>query len=84
MIHYSLHANEQIEERRIERGWVGIAITAPDWTEVDPIFPERMRCYKSVAEFAGRVPRVVCQREHDDIVVITAHFDRGAKRRQRR
>jgi hypothetical protein len=84
VIRYSLHANEQIEDRRIERIWVEIAITVPDWTEADPNFPERTRCYKAIAEVAGRVLRVVHQRDDDDIMVITAHFDRSARRRQRR
>ena len=84
MIRYSRHANEQIEDRRIERNWVEIAVAAPDWTEADPVFPERARYYKAIAAFGGRVIRVVHQPEDDDIVEITAHFDRGAKRRQRR
>jgi hypothetical protein len=84
VIRYSRHANEQIEDRRIERNWVEIAVITPDWTEADPDFPDRTRCYKAIAAFEGRVMRVVHQREDDDIVVITAHFDRGAKRRQRR
>jgi hypothetical protein len=59
VILYSLHANEQIEDRRIERSWVENAITAPDWTEADPAFPERTRCYKAIA-ISGRVLQVVC------------------------
>jgi hypothetical protein len=49
VIRYSSHANEQIEDRRIERGWAEIAVTVPDWTEADPDFPERTRCYTAIA-----------------------------------
>jgi hypothetical protein len=49
VIRYSSHANEQIEDRRIERGWVEIMVKVPDWTEADPDFPERTRCYKAIA-----------------------------------
>jgi hypothetical protein len=36
--------------------------------------------YKVIAAFGGRVLRVVHRPEGDDIVVITMHFDRGARR----
>ena len=73
-----------MRDRHIERAWVDATVETPDWTEHDPNFPERTRSYKVIAEFGGRTLRVVHCPDADDIVVITAHFDRGARRRQRR
>jgi hypothetical protein len=76
-----------MRDRRIERIWVEAAVTAPDWTEADPNFPERTRSYKAIKAipaFGGRVLRVVHRPEDNDIAVITAHFDRGATGKQRR
>jgi hypothetical protein len=84
MIRYRPHAEEQMQDRRIERIWVEAVVTAPDWTETDPNFPERTRSYKAIPTFGGRILRVVHRSEDNDIAVITAHFDRGATRRQRR
>ena len=53
---------------------------SPDITEVDPRHPERTRSNKTIADFDGRALRVVHRPEGDDIVVITVHFDRGARR----
>ena len=35
---------------------------------------------KAIAEYGARVLRVVHRPEGDDIVIITVHFDRGARR----
>jgi hypothetical protein len=45
----------------------------------DPRHPERTRSYKAIVENGGRVLRVVHRVEGDDIVIITVHFDRGAR-----
>lgn len=68
-----------IAERRLQMVWIEAAVTAPDWTAPDPD-AALMRSYKAVAENGGRVLRVVHRREGSDIVVVTARFDRGARR----
>ena len=53
-------------------------MTAPDFTEADPRHPERIRSYKAIAAFGGRILRVVHRRDGRDMIVITVHFDRRA------
>jgi hypothetical protein len=55
-------------------------IAAPDRTEADPRNPSLTRSFKAVAAFGNRVLRVVHQPDGDDILVVTARFDRGARR----
>ena len=75
----SSHAAEAMELRGIERTWVEAAVANPDWTESDPR-PGRTRSFKAIAAFGGRVLRVVHRSAEDDVMVITTHFDRGARR----
>jgi hypothetical protein len=72
-----------MHDRHIERAWVEATVAVQDWSERDPDFPERTHSYKVIPEFGGRVLRVVHFMSDDDIVVITAHFDRSARRRRR-
>lgn len=78
MIRYSLHAEEALAERGIDRAWIEAAIARPDRTEPDPR-PGRTRSYRAIPEFGGRVLRVVHRPAGADIMVITVHFDRGAR-----
>ena len=80
MMRLTKHAQEAVGVRKIALAWIEATLDAPDFAEADPIHPERQRSYKAVAEFGGRVLRVVHRSEGDDIVVITVHFDRGARR----
>ena len=80
MIRLSKHAQEAIDRRQIDPAWVEAAVNSPDRVEPDPRHPERTRAYKAIAAFGDRVLRVVHRPDGDDILVITAHFDRGAKR----
>jgi Domain of unknown function (DUF4258) len=80
VIRFTKHAQEALDKRRIFEEWVERALQAPDSAGPDPRYPERTRSSKGIAEFGGRVLRVVHRSEGDDIVVITVHFDRGARR----
>jgi len=80
MIRLTKHAQEAIEVREITLGWIEATVNSPDFVQADPRHPERQRSYKGIAEYGGRVLRVVHRPEGDDIVVITVHFDRGARR----
>jgi hypothetical protein len=85
MIRLLPHANEAMKARGISLEWVEAVLRAPDWTEPDPRHPERRRSYKAIADFKGRILRVVHWQEGDDIVVLTVYPDRDALRnRQRR
>jgi hypothetical protein len=80
MIRFTKHAEEAISARNIAVDWIEAAVSAPDWIEPDPRHPNRIRSYKAVAEHGGRVLRVVHRPEGDDILIITVHFDRRARR----
>jgi len=79
MIIFSKHASEAIQQRSILVDWVARTIAAPDRTEPDSRHPDRTRSYKAIAEFGGRILRVVHQPAGPDILIITVHFDRSAK-----
>lgn len=80
MIRLTKHAREALFKRGIATDWIEAAISVPDRAERDPRHPERTRSYKAIAEFGGRVLRVVHRPDGADIIVITVHFDRGARR----
>jgi hypothetical protein len=80
MIRLTKHAREAIGLRDISFAWIEAAVHSPDLCEPDPRHPNRTRSYKAIVEFGGRLLRVVHRAEGDDIVIITAHFDRGAGR----
>lgn len=80
MIRLTRHAQEAIGVRNLALTWIEEAMTSADFVEPDPRHPERTRSYKAIAEFGGRVLRVVHRAEGDDIVIITVHFDRGTRR----
>jgi hypothetical protein len=77
MIRLTKHAEEAIAVRAIALSWIEATVSSPDFVQADPHHPERQRSYKAIAEYGGRVLRVVHRREGDDI---TVHFDRGARR----
>ena len=74
------HAERELRRRAIARAWVEATIATPDWTAPDPRDPGLTRSFKAIATFGSRVLRVVHRPAGDDMLVITAHFDRRAKR----
>jgi len=80
MLRLTKHASEAADERQIALAWVESAIASPDRVGPDPRHPDRTRSYKAIAESGGRVLRVVHRPAGEDTLVITVHFDRGAKR----
>ena len=73
------HVARRVEERHLLLTWIEAAVFAPDWTTQDPD-PSLTRSFKSIAEAGGRVLRVVHRPDGADIRVVTAFFDRGARR----
>jgi hypothetical protein len=74
------HALEQMAERGIELAWAERVALRPDWTEPDPQSGVT-RHFGAIPEFGGRVLRVVVTDVGDERRVLTAHFDRNARRR---
>jgi hypothetical protein len=69
-----------MDAQNISFEWVERTLRSPDWTDADPRHTDRMRAFKAIPEFGGRFLRVVFSTEGADIVVITVHPDRDAKR----
>jgi Domain of unknown function (DUF4258) len=80
MIRLTRHAQEALSRRNIATHWVEATVSAPDRSERDPRHPDRIRSYKAIAGHGGRALRVVHRPEGDDILIITVHFDRRARR----
>ena len=80
MIKLTIHAGRRMRQYGIERAWVLAAVASPDWTAPDPRQPGVTRAFKAVPERAGRILRVAHRPDGTDVLVLSAHFDRGAKR----
>jgi hypothetical protein len=80
MIRLHDHAVARLSERNIPRAWAEATVTAPDWTAPDPDDPLVTRAFRAIPEAHGRILRVAHRPDGADILVLTAFFDRGAKR----
>ena len=80
MLRLTRHASEAMQLRQIPLDWVLATIETPDWVSADPRHPERIRSFKRIAAQGRRVLRVVHRPDGADTVVITAPFDRSARR----
>jgi hypothetical protein len=78
-IRHSTHATRQIAARQLQLEWIEETVLNPDWTMADPD-PTLTRSYKAIAERGGRVLRVAHRPDGADVLVVTAFFDRGARR----
>lgn len=79
MLRLTDHVRQRMAERRIPVSWVEAAVQSPDWTGRDRN-PELAHAFKEIADFGGRILKVVHRRDGADILVVTAYFDRGARR----
>jgi Domain of unknown function (DUF4258) len=79
MIRLTKHAALRVRQRHLALAWIEATIAAPDWTAQDPD-PTLTCSYRGIPEFGGHVLRVVHRSEGADILVVTAFFDRDAKR----
>jgi len=75
----SAHAETAMARRQLRRAWIELAVVDPDRTEPEPDRPDVTRSFKVIPDFGGRIIRVVHRPEGDDILVITAFFDRRAR-----
>jgi hypothetical protein len=81
MIRFSQHMEQQLADRpELRQECIEATIADPDRSAPDPD-PALTRSYKVIAAFGRRVLRVVHRPSGTDVLVVTAHFDRGARRR---
>jgi hypothetical protein len=69
-----------MEERGLERHWVDHAVFDPDWQAPDPNDPDVRRHFRTIPERDGRVLRVALVETAGEILILTAFFDRRARR----
>lgn len=73
------HAAEMMEERGIEAALVAAVLAEPLRVVPDPRGAPLQRAYAVIPTAGGRVLRVVFRQDGDDFVIVTTHFDRGAR-----
>ena len=78
MLKLSQHIADEMGGRSIRLAYIETAIAAPDWQTADAN-PLLARSFKAIAEFGGRILRVVHRPDGDDVFVVAATWDRGAR-----
>ncbi len=79
MIKLSKHTADDMVKRGIQLSYIEAVIAQPEWTTADPQ-PGLTRSFARISTFGGRYLRVVHRQDANDIFVVTAHWDRGAKK----
>lgn len=77
---FSRHVETVAEERGIAREWIERTLARPNWTKPDVGDPALTRAFAAIPERGGRILRVVYRLEDEGMFVVTAFFDRGARR----
>ena len=80
MLILTKHAQQNIVRDHLDLAWIEAAITRPQHTDRDPKDATLTRVSRRISERGGRALRVVFRPSGADIVVVTAFFDRGARR----
>jgi hypothetical protein len=80
MLILTKHAQQNVARDRLDLAWIEATITRPQHTDRDPKDATLTRAWRRIPERSGRALRVVFRPAGADIVVVTAFFDRGAKR----
>jgi uncharacterized DUF497 family protein len=75
------HARERLRSRNIKLEWIEETVCNPVWTEPDPKDPAIERRFRAIEGFGGRILRIACIETEDAIRVISAMFDRNARRK---
>ena len=76
------HAEHMIRERGIARDWIGRTLLHPQWTEPDRHDRALRHALSAIAERGRKFLRVVYDPASKPRRVITAFFDRRARRRR--
>ncbi|MGO3929988.1 DUF4258 domain-containing protein [Rhodopseudomonas pseudopalustris] len=76
---FTKHAQDAILERKLELGWIDRTVREPDWSHPDPVRTGVERRFRAIPEFGGRILRVACLENADEIRILTVFFDRDAR-----
>lgn len=75
------HALDMCAKRGILKEWALKALFEPVRVEPDPNHKDRIRVWRRIPEFGGRMLRLVYEEEQEAVVIITVVWDRNAGRR---
>jgi len=76
----SRHLAPELNKRRLKLAFIEATVANPEWTMADPFRLGVTRSFRAIPEFGNRVLRVAHRPENADIFVLTAFWDRGARR----
>ncbi|MEC5325169.1 DUF4258 domain-containing protein [Aurantimonas sp. A3-2-R12] len=79
-LEFSWHALEALRERELNVMWIERAIREPEWTIPDPRRKGVERRFLRIPEHGKRILRVVVVESLHEIRILTAFFDRRARR----
>jgi hypothetical protein len=79
-LHYTGHAEDAIAERALDLSWIERTVRQPDWSVPDPREAGVERRFRMIPEFGSRTLRVACLETLAEIRILTAFFDRDAKK----
>ena len=77
---FTQHARDAIDERELQLAWIERTAREPEWATADKDGPGVERRFRSISERGGKILRVVVVEDLTDIRILTAFFDRKAKR----
>jgi hypothetical protein len=80
MIKLHDHAVRRLAERHLQRAWSRLPSRRPTRP---PLIPMTTQAFRAILEARGHILRVAHRPDSDDILVLAAFFDRGAKRPSR-
>ena len=80
MLILTKHAQQNVARDGLDLAWIEATITKRQHEDRDPKDATLRRAWRSVPQRGGHVLRVVFRPAGTDIVVVTAFFDRGARR----
>ncbi|MFL5224016.1 MAG: DUF4258 domain-containing protein [Microvirga sp.] len=84
-IELSAHVRLRIGQRHLDLGWLERIVNHPEWREPGPSDSTLERRFGPIEEMGGRVLRVVVLPiSPTKCRIVTAFFDRGARKRKER
>ena len=79
-LRFTRHVQDAIVERELDQSWIERTVMEPEWSRPDPRRPNVERRFRTIPEFGGRALRVACFETAEDIRILTAFFDRNARK----
>ena len=79
---FTHHAEEKLLRQGLRREWIESTARHPLWSEPDPFDAEVERRFGPIEAFGSRILRVAVVETEAHIRVISAFFDRGARRKR--